>query len=213
MTNQRKKLVRMWVNQPEYSHPFAQYDREIVLADLEDVDEDGLVSVYFTRSDSCLFGRVHPSTLVDGWDVGKATSVKFQLSLTHAKAIIRELGRDGLERFLEAVNSQPEFLKHLGEFEDVSDLMTIVECGCSGSAHAAAFYGNAFKCLTHCHESIEDTLENACLVTPKGSEEGILWDVSTTIYKGFASEVCILAVETWVSHLSEFTEIFAKEGY
>jgi len=212
MTAQSRVLTRMWIHQPKYNDPFSQYNRDLVLADLEDEDEDGHVKVYFLKSSTGFFTQISKTALQHGWDVASVPSKKFQLSLTHAKAIVRELGRDGLGRFLDAVNNQPEFLKKLGEFEDVYDIMSVHESGCSGSAHAAAYYKDAFDCVMQCHESVEEMLEGAGLATPQG-EAGVVWNPTSCSFKGFMSTICQTAVEAWVANLYEFTEIFAKEGY
>lgn len=131
----------------------------------------------------------------------------FELTYTQAKKIIESLGRCELESFLESMNDQPEFLKFMGEIESVGGLVSIYECGCASGAYMPAVtYYTANQCMaSDAATSVEDELS--------GLDHEITFNPSEDSFSQFASKLCVMAVESYVSKFSDIIEVLMKGNY
>lgn len=131
----------------------------------------------------------------------------FELTYTQAKNIIESLGRCDLENFLESMNDQPEFLKFMGEIASVGELVSINEGGCASGAYMPAVtYYTANQCMaSNAALSVEDEL--------LGLDYEITFNPSEDSFSQFASKLCAMAVESYVSKFSDIIEVLMKGDY
>lgn len=130
----------------------------------------------------------------------------FELTYTQAKNIIESLGRDGLESFLESINDQPAFLKFMGEIDSVGELLSIYEGGCASGAYIPAVtYYTANQCMANAATSVEDELSEL--------DYEITFNPSEDSFSQFASKLCAMAVESYVSKFSDVIEVLTNGDY
>lgn len=131
----------------------------------------------------------------------------FELTYTQAKSIIESLGRCELESFLESMNDQPAFLQYMGEIDSVSELVSIHEGGCASGAYMPAVtYYTANQCMaSDAATSVEDELSEL--------DYEITFNPSEDSFSQFASKLCAMAVESYVSKFSDVIEVLMNGDY
>lgn len=130
----------------------------------------------------------------------------FELTYTQAKSIIKYLGRDELETFVENMNDQPEFLQFMGEIDSVYELVSIYEGGCASGAYMPAVtYYTANQCMaSDAASSVEDEISEYDEITFKPNEDS---------FSQFASKLCAMAVESYVHKFSNVIEVLQNGDY
>jgi hypothetical protein len=130
----------------------------------------------------------------------------FELTYTQAKNIIESLGRCELENFLDSMNDQPEFLQFMGVIDSVGELLSIYEGGCASGAYMPAVtYHTANQCMaSDASGSVEEEIEHY---------EEITFNPATESFSQFASKLCAMAVESYVSKFSDVIEVLTNGDY
>lgn len=120
------------------------------------------------------------------------TSIK--LTFTQCKQII-ENGVD-LRDFVERVNDQPDFMQYDGMgIDSISELQSIIQCGCASNAHSSVYYYDANKCMSEHGDSVLEYIENSIGELP-APKEGSSWSQ-------LASDYLSAAIELWCGNFAD----------
>lgn len=128
----------------------------------------------------------------------------FNLTYSQVKALLQNHDRTSVEEFLNAMNDQPEFLQECGAIDSVSELISLYECGCSSNAHWSVYYANALECMSKYSDSVEEQLEHF---------ESVNYDVANDTFAQFCSQLCTMAVESFVYDQNEFIDTLRTTNY
>jgi len=119
----------------------------------------------------------------------------FPLTFTQCKQLIAN-GYD-LQDFLESVTTdQPEFIKHMGAIDSISELQAIQQGRCASGAYMPAVtYATALDAMNQHYEEIESILY-------QHGAEPLTFDHTDETWAGFAVKLVSLAVELWVGEFN-----------
>lgn len=96
---------------------------------------------------------------------------------------------------IEDLNNIPEW----ANLDSISEIQSIIQCGCASNAHISCFYADALRIFTDNSNDIEDVLsEYLC--------EPICWDIQNDTFAQFVSTQLQTAVELICSNFSEMLD-------
>ena len=122
-----------------------------------------------------------------------STTNSIQLTFTQCKQI-KENGFD-LNDAVEQLNAIPEWC-HL---DSISEIQSIIQCGCASNAHISCFYHDAKVIFTDNTDEIEKVLEEQFC-------EPVKWDIENESFDQFVSKLLQTAVESVAYGFNEMLE-------
>ena len=121
-----------------------------------------------------------------------------QLTFTQCKQLLNN-GVD-LREFIESIEQQPDFIKHMGEIDSISEMQAIIQGGCASGAYMPAVtYAVALECFTEHSNEITDLLEEF-------GYEDFTFCLKTETLSSFASSMVSAAVECWVNQFQDMLD-------
>lgn len=119
---------------------------------------------------------------------------KIELTLTQCKQLVSN--DVDLREFVEQLNDQPDFMNSTGmQIDSISELQSILQCGCAGNAHRSVFYYEASQCMAEYGDSVIQYLEDnygELPTIPTGSS----WSQIASFY-------LTCAIESWCYQFSD----------
>ena len=120
------------------------------------------------------------------------------LTFTQCKQIINN-GHD-LREVVEQLNDQPDFMSdNTGmQIDSISELQSILQCGCASNAHRSVYYFEAQQCMSKHGDEVLEYIENAMGELP-AIPNGSSWSQ-------IASTYLVIAIELWCGGFADILE-------
>jgi len=112
-------------------------------------------------------------------------SMTITLTFTQCKQI--NVNTD-LREFVEAINDQPDFMSGEMGIDSISELQSIIQCGCASNAHRSVYFYDAAKTMAEYGDSVLEYLENELGEIPQ-PEKGMTWSHLASHYLSYAIEL------------------------
>lgn len=107
------------------------------------------------------------------------------LTFTQCKQIRANID---LREFVEAINNQPDFMSGEMSIDSISELQSIIGCGCASNAHRSVYYYDAAKTMSEHGDSVLEYLENELGELPQ-PKNGMSWSELASYYLSYAIEL------------------------
>jgi len=120
------------------------------------------------------------------------------LTFTQCKQIINN--GYTLSEVVEKLNDQPEFMSdNTGmQIDSISELQSIIQCGCASNAHSSVFYYEAAQCMAKHGDDVLVYIKNHYGELPSIPEQ--------TGWNQIASFYLVIAIESWCYQFNDILE-------